>query len=246
MTEVVASISSDKGAAAANLNPTTEVEVKLGDKTVKVDPAVAAELTAARQAATDAGVKVTSLSNQMAEVNAKLEAALKPAQKAALEKSGDTPLDVLLFTDPTQAIALIEKNILDKVNQSNQVEKSRGEFWAEFYSQNKDLSDFKGYVDFVFNRELPGLVKKNMTVGDTIKEVSKIVKTELLKIKGPGGDNKQKPVGEGSNEPGNSGKQKGSENSGSEDALPTTASILQERREARRQARTAVGRKAEK
>lgn len=246
MTETtVTSVSSDKGAAAANLTTTTDVEVKLGDKTVKVDPAVAAELTAARKAASDAGVKVTSLSNQMAEVNAKLEAALKPAQKVALAQSGETPLDVLLFTDPTAAIALIEKNILEKVNTSNQVEKSRGEFWTEFYSQNKDLNDFKGYVDFVFNRELPGLVKRNLTVGDTIKEVSKIVKTELLKIKGAP-ENKQKAVGEGGSESGNSGKQTRSENTDSGNELPTTASILQERREARRQARTAVGRKAEK
>lgn len=244
MTEVT-SVSSDKGAAAANLTQVTEVEVKLGDKTVKVDSAVAAELAAARKAADEAGVKVGSLTSQMAELNTKLEAALKPAQKAALEKTGETPLDVLLFTDPSQAIAMIEKNILEKVNQTNQVENSRKEFWSEFYSQNKELNDFKGYVDFVFNRELPGLVKKNLTVGDTIKEVSKIVKTELLKIKGVP-ENKQKLTAEGGSESGNSGKQTESEKQEGEGSQTTTASILLERREARRQARTTVGRKAGK
>jgi hypothetical protein len=235
------SVSSDKGAAPANLdlaanaaagNQPTDVEIKIGEKTVKVSPEIAAELAASREAAKEAGLKVGTLSQQMTEINAKLEALTKPATNKATEPG----LDVLLFTDPDKAVAQITENILAQVRGENTKTASQRQFWEEFYKENKELKEYEGYVQYVFNRELPNFTKQNMTVGDSLKKLGEITKGELLKLRGKQ-PNVQKPAGEGGSESGNSRSGSGSDRDVSEDSQTSTASILSERREARRNAK---------
>lgn len=242
MTEVTPSISSDKGANAADLsvNKTTEVEVKVGDKSVKVDPLIAEALKLAQKAAEDAGVAVTSLRAQLTEKDAALAAASKPAMKKAPEGDG---LDVLLFTDPDKAIQLITENIMAKVDAKQSQTSAQEMFWKEFYKENKDLEDMDAYVRYVFQRDFPEMKKSGITVGEAIKKLGTTVKGELIKVstrsKGQG-----KPIAEGGSE-GNSGRNTESELEVSKDSPTTTGQILRARREARAEAKQ-PGRRAAK
>lgn len=243
MTEV-SSISTDKGAAPANLeqpNKPTEVEVKIGDKTVKVDSAVAAALNAATTAAKEAGVSVNTLKAQVAERDALIAAAAKAGQKT--EQKAEDGLDVLLFTNPDKAIEQITQTILQKVSAQQAQTTAQGEFWVQFYKDNKDLEDADGYVRYVFARDFDTMKKAGLTVGDAMKKLAETSKTEILKISG-----KQKgssrPVGEGGGE-GNSRSNERSESSVSEDLPASTSSILLERKAARAAAKQ-PGRQASK
>lgn len=216
----------DKGNAPA------EVEVKIGDKAVKVSADVAAALDAAQKAATEAGATAAQLKAEMAALNDKLtQATAAPAK----DKPAEPGLDVLLFTDPEVAIAKIEDRILAKVREAQSQNTAQEAFWTEFYKEHKDLKEMDGYVRFVFQRDFASMSKAGMTVGDAIKKLGETVKGEVLKMTGkqPG---KGKPVGEGGSE-GNRNDDDGSKPNVSEDSrTPLTASILAERKAARKAA----------
>lgn len=236
----VTSISSDKGAAPANLNAPTEVEVKLGDKSLKVAPEVAEALKIAQKAAEEAGIAVTSLKTQLSEKDAALAAAKQPAKPVKQDGDG---LDVLLFTDPDKAIQQITQNILAQVSANQTRTSNQEQFWKEFYKENKDLEDADGYVRYVFARDFDAMHKSGMNVGDAIKKLGTTVKGELLKM-GRKEKGDSRPIAEGGSE-GNSGRKTGSESEVSEDSPTTTASILAERRAARLAAKQ-PGRRAAK
>lgn len=208
---------------------TTEVEVKVGEKTVKVAKEVADILRSTQEAASTASANIKTLTQQLAEKDAALEA----ANKKSAPKEGEVGYDVLLFTDPDKAVEKITNSILGKVEEKMERTQSQQQFWGEFYKQNKDLKDFEGYVNYVFQRDYKTLTGAGVTVGDAIKKLGEAVKADLVKISGKSVGN-GKVVAEGGSE-GNRGMDSGSKASEGEHPQ-TTASILKARRAARQEA----------
>lgn len=221
------------GTSSGDANKPTEVEIKLGDKTVKVDPAVAEALEAARNDAAKNGADLKTLNAQLQEMAGQI-AALRPQPK----KEGAQPedLSVQIFTDPDKAIQRIVQTAVAQSQAIVQQSNAQKEFWDEFYRQNSDLKEFDGYVRYVFQRELPGYTKQNLTVGDTLKKIAETVKGDMVKMAPKGGTGK-KVVAEGGNEGDGNKSGKGSSKDVSGDETVTTRGILAERAEARRQAR---------
>jgi hypothetical protein len=212
------------------------VEVKIGDKAIQVDPAVAEALKASQGTAEEAKKLAAGLQKQMEELNAKVAAATTPAKKEAA-KNEAAELATLMYTDPEEFIRVVEQRAQAAQAATTQNAKAQEQFWDEFYKDNKELKEFSSYVDFVFQRDLPNFIKQNKTVDETIKELGESVKKEILKMKG--GKNEpgtRKPVGEGGSER-NQTLETESEIDSESSQTTTTADILAERREARRAAK---------
>lgn len=222
-------VNPDLNAASGKENAApTEVEIELGGAKMKVSPAVAEALKAADKAATDAKQAANAARSQLDEMNRRIaEAAGTPSKETKPD------LAVLMYTDPEQYNTLMRAEIKQEVLADVARMTAQREFWGEFYSQNSDLKEFKEYVEFVFQRDLPQMAKDQLNLRDTIKKVADTVKGDLIKMRGKGGSGK--PVAEGGSEGGNSGEGRGSKPDVSEDSpnAGLTGTILAERRAAR-------------
>jgi hypothetical protein len=196
-------------------------------------PAENPELKAALAAAKESADAVKAMSAQMKEMQEKLAAI--PVTEKVTPKAKVDDLSTLMYTDPEEYTRVLKEQLREESRAEQATTRAQEAFWDEFYKENKDLKEFSGYVEFVFQRELPGFLKKNNTVGDSIKELGEAVKKEVLKMKGgknkSGGDNKI----EGGSERNSDGNTE-SESDVSKDSPTTTEQILAERKAARRKA----------
>lgn len=219
-----------KPADAKPSEPAPEMqEVKIGEKSFAIPKDVAVALEQARQA----GVDVGSLKSQVAELSGKLEKAMAPAKEKTPDESG---YDTILFTDPNKAIQKLRAEIVEEVRGEMRSKEAENVFWTEMFSQNKDLEEYKDYVRMVFARDRSKHVAAKITVQEVINRVAETSKAELLKLRGGVPIGKSKPTSEGGNEPGNKSKAKDSKVNVEDTAPRSTASILAQRREARRAA----------
>jgi hypothetical protein len=207
--------------------PNTVVTPPVVDK-----PTENPELKAALAAAKESADAVKAMSLQMKEMQERL-ATIPVTDKVTPKVKED--LSTLMYTDPEEYTRVLKEQLREESRAEQATTRAQEAFWDEFYKENKDLKEFSGYVEFVFQRELPGFLKKNNTVGDSIKELGEAVKKEVLKMKGgknkSGGDNKI----EGGSERNSDGNTE-SESDVSKDSPTTTEQILAERKAARRKA----------
>lgn len=215
----------------------TLVEVKVGEKAYQVP----AEVKAALDAASKAGVDVAEMKSQLATMSRQLAAAA-PKEKA--DTKAEDGYSVMLFTQPDEAVERIKKEVVQAVMQSVTATNNQREFWDEFYSQHPDLKGFKEFVTFQFAQNRESYTKEGVTVGQAMEKLAEASKAGILKIRGEKEWGKQKPVGEGGSD-GNSARKDKSKDGTEEDAKPSTAQILSKRAQARREAR-APGRRATK
>lgn len=202
------------------------VEVTLGEQKHQVPAAIAAALEAAKLS----GTNVQALEGKVAELTNQIAAMAKPSVKKA-----EDGYEVLLFTNPDAAIAKLTEEITAKVRSEVNATNAQRDFWTEFYRLNSELREYEGYVQYVFARDKDKHAAAKLTVGEAISKIAESSKSELLKMRGGVPLNgKSKTVGEGGSE-GNSRNKDRSKNEDSEDKSGSTASILNARRQARRE-----------
>lgn len=210
---------------------TTPVEVKLGDATFKVDPAVATALTEARKAAEAAGVAAKEteqrLTAQLEELRKQVPA--KPAAPAGNEKD----IDVLLFSNPKEAAAAIKQEAKDEIRAEMQAREDRAAFWTGFYAAFPELKEDDLVVQAVLSRDFASL--KSLQVPEATVKLGESVQKYLLER---GIDRKKTKKGgeiEGGTESGVRSPKKGT---GEPSLQPTTSltAVLRERQQKRRAA----------
>lgn len=169
------------------------VEVKVGDKTLKVDKATADALTAYQAAQDAAGVATKAEIKKLADQLAKLAPV-----KAANSEPAPTDLDQLIFTNPKEALRLIKAEVLAEVNGELGKTSAQQAFWTEFYRQNANLQEHDWLVKAVMTREFKTLAP--MDVPSAIKHLSTTVKGDILKLGGKSPSPAKNPGLEGGNE----------------------------------------------
>jgi hypothetical protein len=215
-------------------------EVKTVVADPKPDPKPAEqspEVKAALDAANKAGEAVKQMSEQMRQMQEKLDAATV-GQKPPAKKDGQVDLATLMYTDPEEFIRVSREQMREELRAEQSTTRQQEQFWEEFYKENKDLKEYSDYVEYTFQRELPGYIKKNNTVGDSIKQLGETVKAAVLKMKGgknEAGGNKKTPV-EGGSERNQSLENTSDVDESESTPPPSTESILNERKAARRKA----------
>lgn len=219
----------DEGKAKPSADP---VEVTLNGKTFKLDADAAAAVKEVQDAANKAGAEV-------AETNRKLAEALTASQPA--KKAGDAPaapdLGTLMFTDPDKFVQLLTSNILNVVAAQNQQTNAQKEFWTAFYEKNPDLKDADVLVKATMQSEYANL--RPLTVEKAIEKLADSVQGQLLKItKGTKGTKKPNPVEGGNNKGGRRSNDSTTDGDAPESKPGGISSVLKQRAEARRKART--------
>ena len=205
------------------------VEVKLGEKTVKLDAATAEAVKAIQETAEAAGVTARQL-------QAKLDVANRPADK---KDGSEEPYDyeTNLFTDPKGALARLRAEIVAEVEGKTNLKAAQKDYWDTFYQQNADLAGYRWVVDAVFSRDYATFGA--LTVGDSQKKLSETVKADLLKLRGGKNEADTTPGGEGGTES-TRGRTKHDTGDKGSDAHRTggLTATIKARRDARREART--------
>lgn len=220
-----AAVTAPELAGAAPAAAVEPVEVKLGDKTFKVDKATAEAITAFKTAADKAGVDAKA---QLETLSAQV-AKLTPKPAAAAVTDGPD-YETLLFTNPKEAVRLIKAEMRDELNGQLASTNAQQSFWTEFYAQNPDLKESDWLVKSILNREMPRMMK--MQVPEAIKDLSETVKGEILKLSKVKTEKDPKGEVEGANESGK-GRSKVVADAG-KDSPTSLTDVLKGRRAARR------------
>lgn len=222
-------VTMDSNVNVAPIAP-TEVEVKIGDKTLKTDTATAAAIKAAQDAATAAG--------NLVETNKALQKQIDDLKKAAPPQPASNPDEYTdLFLDPkgflTRFAQTLKANIVAEVRGEAAQATAQTQFWTEFYNENKDLKDADVFVKAVLTRDYDSL--KSMKVSEVIKTLAESTRAEILKLSPKGGHGK--PLAEGGTETRKPGSKEKTDES---EPLPTTSisGVIAERKAARRKAAT--------
>lgn len=200
------------------------VEVKLGDKTFKVDKATAEAIAAFKDATEKAGVttkaQLDALSAQVTKLTPK--EVVKPAAEG-------TNYETLLFTNPEEAVRRIKAEIREELNGTLAATNAQQSFWTEFYVQNPDLKDADWLVKSILTREMPRMMK--MQVPEAIKDLSDTVKGEILKLAKVQPAKDPKGEVEGANE---SGRTRSKVTDAGKDSPTSITDVLKARKAARR------------
>ena len=200
------------------------VEVKIGDKTLKVDKATAEAITAFKTATDKAGTDAKAQLDALAAQVAKL------TPKAALPAATEGPdYETLMFTDPKKAVQLIKEEIRAELNTTLSATNAQTAFWTEFYAQNPDLKDADWLVKSILTREMPRMMK--MQVPEAIKDLSETVKGEILKLSKVKPAKDPKDEVEGANE---SRRKPSKETDAGKDSPTSITDVLRQRKAARR------------
>jgi hypothetical protein len=200
-----------------------DVEVQIDGAAVKVSPAVAKALDAANKAAETAKTAAATAETARAAAEAKL-----PKEKAPANQADD--LEVIIFSDPKEAIRRIKEEVTTSVRGELGVDRARDAFWSAFYDENPGLKDADLVVKAVMGREFESM--RPMTTEKAREHLAEATEKELLRLGIQRKKGKGKPVGEGSNEPGAKVTKKG------EGERPLTgglSAVLRERAAARRE-----------
>ena len=98
------------------------------------------------------------------------------------QPNAEPDLDTLLFTNPKQALALHERQILAKLEGQRQVEKDRAEFWDTFYGTHKDLDRSHDHylVESVLQRPFPDLA--SLPVEEGHKKLGDLTRAEIMRF----------------------------------------------------------------
>lgn len=204
------------------------VEVKVGDKTLKVSKEVAETIKAVQDAAAQ------SVATIKAEAAAAIKAAT-PAPKVPAATDAEENYDDL-FTKPKEFITKLRNEIKDELRAEYTQTEGQKDFWRAFYKAHPDLEKHDFYVKSVLDRDLKTLTAGGVTVTDAIAKLGTTVKTELLALGGKSAAGDARPRTEGGTE-----GRKPQSNAGSEDSpapadapKDTLTGILKGRAEARR------------
>ena len=196
------------------------VEVKVGDKTLKVSKDAAEAISALQQ----------SVSEQAA-LAAAAEARAKAAAPAAPEKPQPENYD-RLFQDPKGFLSDFAKQIKEELRSEYTQTTLQREFWTQFYEAHADLKKHDFYVKSVLDRDFDKVAK--LKTPEAIQKLGETVKAELLALSG-GKSNPapQKPATEGGTERLPAESKPESEHSPTP-AGDTLTGLIKARREARR------------
>jgi hypothetical protein len=226
MTDKPAATAPELSGTAANTP--APVEVKLGDATVKVDPATADALTKFQKSVEAAGVansqKIAELSDQLAKLTAK-----QPTNPASTAPD----LENLIFTNPKEALRLVKEDIRAEFNATLNATQQQADFWREFYKQNGDLTDSDWFVKSVMARDYGKM--KTMQVPEAMKYLADTVKADILKLAPKKTKDNKADVMEGGNEA-TPPKSKSGEASESPQTAGGITGVLKARQAARRKA----------
>lgn len=219
--------------------PAEQVDLKLGDKSFKVDKAIADTVNAAIAAAADG--TAAAKDEVIADLTKKLQDATKPAPRTdAADPDGDYNK---LFVDPKGFLQQFKADIVAEMTGAYTANEAQKEFWQEFYRVRPELQGHDFFVKSVMTRDFDAL--KTLKVPAAISKLGDAVTAELIRLNGgkplPKND-KQRPAAEGGTHKAGGESKEGKD--GSEHSLPdseqpqTLTSILRERREARRSGRS--------
>jgi hypothetical protein len=207
--------------SAAPAVPET-VEVKVGDKTLKVSKDTAAVITALQQTASDAAAAAQVLEAKLKAV----PAATTTTAAAPAEENYDR-----LFQDPKGFVTDLAEKIKNDLRAEYTQTTLQRDFWTAFYDTHKDLKKHDFYVKAVLDREIA--VYGKLKVPEVIEKLGTTVKTELLALGGNKGGTLTKPAAEGGTERLVVESKEGSEDSLTE-PVGSLTSLIKQRRAARR------------
>ena len=218
-----------------------QVDLKLGDKSFKVGKDVAdvvnAAIAAASQGSGDKDAVIAELQTKLQAV----EAAAKPKPVAGTPDADDYNA---LFVDPKGFLDKFKGEIIAQMTGAYNANENQKAFWQSFYEARPELKNHDFFVKSVMTRDFDGL--KSLKVADAIVKLGDAATAELIKLNGgkplPKNDN-QRPAAEGGTHKGGAESKDGkggSEHSltDTQDQPQTLTSILRERRDARRAARS--------
>ena len=217
-----------KGAAKAP----APVDLEVDGKKFSVPPEVAAALSAAQKAATDAGVASkdteAALRKEIEAIQAKLP------KDSAKDAPNPDDYDTLLFTNPKAAIQRIKDEVKADLQAQSAVKDAQVGFWSAFYEEHPELKEDDLVVKAVMSRDMEDL--RPLKVAEAIKKLGSATQKYLLDR----GVKREKTKKGDKMEGGNEKSPKKSDSSNVSGDSPTTGGItavLKDRAAARRAAR---------
>ena len=211
----------------------THVEVRIGNETFKVDPAVAKILQAAE-------ANIAAQTGDMARTVNALQQELQSLKQAQANPQVGIDPDAFdynteLFVNPKATLERFGHEVANRVRQelgaANQMQQAQAAFWDSFYTQNDDLKAHDWFVKALLSRDYAKL--RDLPADKAIEKLSETAKGELLKM-GVGKDlkpGKGKPAAEGGNEPTPARSKVGN---GADTVPGSLSAVLRARAEARR------------
>jgi hypothetical protein len=122
-------------------------------------------------------------SEELAEYTSELHDKIKPAiVEPEIPADPDKELSNLMFEDPALYTKIIQDRAEQRINQRLEVKSQQKEAWAEFYSSNSDLKDFKDIVQLEASKMTKQLDK--LPLDQAMKELAKATRGRLAAIKG--------------------------------------------------------------
>jgi len=227
------------------------VDVKIGEKTYKVDKNAVTAIAALGDGNNKAVLQeIKRLSDEVKKVTPKA-----PAKKQAeAEDDGEEDPTIALFGDTKNYLkklrAEIRQEVMAEVKAMSTANDTTKTFWTMFYDKHKDLRDDDDFVKLVLNRNQGDL--GDLPVEEGMKKLADLTRKELLKVaKRYGGDrkpSKKHTEGEGESRTIKVALSRGdddeddddSEEGKSEPKINSISGFLKQRRSNRLNARTSI------
>jgi hypothetical protein len=143
-----------------------------------VDPNLAQALQAREQGFNR---KLSETSQELGELR-KLRQQVAQPPPAQPTQPAQPDIATLLFTDPAQALAIHEQQIMAKISQAYQADVNQRKFWADFYADNDDLDpavDDK-LVKVVMQENYTEL--NSLPLSDARKKLADLTRHEILRL----------------------------------------------------------------
>lgn len=147
-------------------------EVEIGGRKFKVLKGQVGDLSESFKTTSD---RLAESERALAELRAGTPAPVTPVVE------GDKPDDIatMLFTDPTKAVAAIKEDILKEVTGMYQAEKTKDDFWDDFYTDHEDLKDSDVLVKAMATKHFSTLGP--LTASKAGEELADLTRKEILR-----------------------------------------------------------------
>lgn len=212
--------SDTSGSKVNNAQPAL-VKVRVGNETIETDVASAAFMNA--------------MMGQIQILNEQVQKQGKPVDDKKNKKDDAYDYSTGLFTETQVALdklrAEIKAEVKAEMTGAYTAAETQKEFWSSFYEENKDLKGEKMLVNAILSHHYSKL--SNLPVADAAKELSTLVKKELLRLSGGKSDSDSTNT---AIEGGSTRKSAPSGGQGDSGKILSLSDIVRKRQEARRKA----------